>query len=388
MAEAAPSEVQDAAAPARRELRVLAGRNAGARTALEAGRWTEVGYAFSSDVVLRDPGARGVRLRLRPTEDAADLDLLEGAVELLGHPIAAPATAILPGYVPLFLGDCAIALGAPDGTRWPEADRLVRAARPPADEPLAEAEDGGALQPSGLPPWRLISPVASALPRLAPAAPVVGGAVAAVAAVLLGWTAVAGWLNRTPTADRAAALLQADGFRGLQVRSGGEGLVIEGVLGRGAELARLQADVARRRWPALVRVRTNDSLVQNVSDILRTNGYEAEVHALGPGILSAAVHGGDPARLDVIRAKTLHEVAGLRQLVINGAQNGDSSLLVAGDPNKRVVSVVGGEDGYVQTRDGSRYFVGAVLPDGHTVTGIEGQTVTVEKDGRTTNLAF
>ena len=56
--------------------------------------------------------------------------------------------------------------------------------------------------------------------------------------------------------------------------------------------------------------------------------------------------------------------------------------------NKRVVSVVGGEDGYVQTRDGSRYFVGAVLPDGHTVTAIEEQSVTVQKDGRITNLTF
>ncbi len=301
MAEAGLSDVQDAPAPAGRELRVLAGRNTGARTVLEAGRWTEVGYAFSSDVVLRDPGARGVRLRLRPTEDAADLDVMEGSVELLGHRVAAPATVILPGYVPLFLGDCAIALGAADGERWPEADRLVRAARPSDEVPDAAEEEGALVEPAGLPAWRLISPAASVLPKLAPAAVVVGGALAAVVLLLFGWTAVSAWLNATPTPDKAQAALEVDGFHGLQVRPGPDGLIVEGVLARGSELARLQADVARRRWPVVLRVRTNDSLVQNVSDILRTNGYEAEVHALGPGLLTAAVHGGDPAKLDVLR---------------------------------------------------------------------------------------
>ena len=112
------------------------------------------------------------------------------------------------------------------------------------------------------------------------------------------------------------------------------------------------------------------------------------MRALGPGVLSASVSGGDPARLDLVRRTALRDVAGLRQLVINGDADRDAGLLVEGDPAKRVVSVVGGDDGYVQTRDGSRYFVGAMLPDGHTVTAIEGQTVVVQKDGRPTNLKF
>ncbi len=387
MSLAEPSEPEALARAGAWELRVLAGRNTGASVALAAGRWAEVGYAFSNDVVLRDAGARGVRLRLRPGDDAVELEVAEGAAELLGHMVQAPATAILPAYVPLMLGDCAIALGAAGAPRWAEAERLLAAARPPAPGD-ADASSEPAQTLADLPPWKLISPAAGFLPKLAPVLPVLGGAVAAVAVLLGGWTLVTRWLEATPTPEHAEAALAADGFKGLQVRAADQGLIVDGVLSHGGDLARLQADVGRRRWPATVRVRTNDGLIQNVADMLRTNGYAAEVRALGPGVLSAQVSGGDPARLDLVRRTALHDVAGLRRLAVNGDADRDAGLLVEGDASKRVVSVVGGDDGYVETRDGSRYFVGAMLPDGHTVTAIEGQTVTVLKDGRPTNLKF
>lgn len=367
------------------ELRVLAGRTTGASATLERDRWTSIGHAFDNDVVLRDPGARGVRLRLRPREGSAELDLVSGEVDLLGQRLTGPATAILPAYVPLTLGEAALALGEAAGARWPEAERLLRAGRPDlASEPPAEGDEAARL-----PAWRVISPAVRQLPKLAPALPVVGGALVAMIVVALGWAGVSAWLNRAPTPERASELLAADGFKGLQVRSGADGLVIDGVLPRGPDLRRLQEDVQRRRWTAAIRVRTNDTLVQNVSDTLRTNGVDAEVHAIGPGLLVATTQISlDPARLETLRAKIVHETPGLRQLVINGASGGDVGLLVAGDPNKRVVSVVGGEDGFVKTSDGSRYFLGAVLPDGHTVTAIDGQTVTIQKDGRSTTLTF
>src|SRR5579859_5349405 len=93
------------------ELRVLGGFARGASASLQRQCWVEVGYALSSDLVIRDPGAKGVRLRLRPRDDAAELELLEGEVALLGHALSAPATAILPAYVPLSLGASAIAFG-------------------------------------------------------------------------------------------------------------------------------------------------------------------------------------------------------------------------------------------------------------------------------------
>ncbi len=379
-----PEGTPPAPAGAPCELRVLAGRSAGASVPIARKRWIEVGHAFSNDVVLRDPGARGVRLRLRAGDDSAELDLIEGSVELLGHSMTGPASAILPPYVPLMLGESAIAFGDPDGRRWSDADRLLRAARPDAANDT-EAED--TTSDTGvLPPWRVISPAASALPKLAPLVPIFGGAVASVAVLVIGWAAVTHWLSATPSPAKAQAALAAAGFKGVEVGSDANGLVIKGVLAHGADLTRLQADVQARGWPATYTVKTNDALVQNVGDVLRTNGFEADVKAIGVGVLAASVKGGDPARLELLRRRTLKDVPGLRQLVVNGG--GDGADLLAGDPNKQVTAVVGGDDGYVKTADGSRYFVGAMLPSGHTIVSIDGQTVRAEKDGRTTDLKF
>ena len=50
--------------------------------------------------------------------------------------------------------------------------------------------------------------------------------------------------------------------------------------------------------------------------------------------------------------------------------------------------MVPGDLAYVMTADGSRYFIGAVLPSGHRITRIAGDAVTVERDGRESTLNF
>lgn len=372
-----------AAAETALELRVLAGRSQGASAPLPEGRWIDVGHAFDNDVVIRDAGARGVRLRLRAGETSAEMELLEGAVSFLGHTTTAPASVILPAYTPLMLGESAVAFGRTDGARWPDALRLLRAGLPPseADGDAPESEAAG----RDLPAWRLMTPAATWAPKLAPVAPIIGGALAAVLiAAVLGFGA-SRLLSAAPSPAEAQRQLAAEGFKGVQVSSSDTGLVVRGVLPAERDVQRLRDSLARRRWTAAVTVRSSESLVRSVSDALRANGFEAEVRAVGAGVLAASVTGGDLSRLEGVRRRTLQEVAGLRQLVVNG---GEDPHLLGGDVNKRVVSIVDGADGFIQTADGSRYFLGAVLPSGHTITAIEGQSVRVEKAGRTTELKF
>jgi type III secretion protein D len=61
---------------------------------------------------------------------------------------------------------------------------------------------------------------------------------------------------------------------------------------------------------------------------------------------------------------------------------------VPDDPGKRIASLVPGEPAYLVTADGSRYFVGALLPSGHRVLLIADKTVTVERDGQLTKLTL
>src|SRR5690349_1682510 len=94
-------------------LKVLAGRVRGASAPLERGQTVTVGHDLDADIVLRDPSAQGVRLKLKARTEAADLELLEGRVVLLGHELTAPAQALLPLYLPLMIGDNAVAIGDP-----------------------------------------------------------------------------------------------------------------------------------------------------------------------------------------------------------------------------------------------------------------------------------
>lgn len=53
-----------------------------------------------------------------------------------------------------------------------------------------------------------------------------------------------------------------------------------------------------------------------------------------------------------------------------------------------VVKVIAGRNGHVMTADGSRYFVGAVLPTGHTIVEIQRTAVIVSKDGKRSQFDF
>ena len=74
----------------------------------------------------------------------------------------------------------------------------------------------------------------------------------------------------------------------------------------------------------------------------------------------------------------MHDIQGLKKVV---AVNLDSGKPKAAAAPKRVVSINTGSDPYVVTADGSRYFVGAKLPNGLQLAGIEGSDILLD-DGR------
>ena len=48
----------------------------------------------------------------------------------------------------------------------------------------------------------------------------------------------------------------------------------------------------------------------------------------------------------------------------------------------RIVSAISGDDPYIVTADGSRYYVGAELPQGGRLAGVEGDEVLIERNGQ------
>lgn len=367
-------------------LKVLSGRVRGAALSLPAGEAAELGHGFDADIVLRDPSAKGIRVRLTAGEDAAEIEVVSGQVEMLGHRLEAPARAVLPCYVPLLVGDNAVALGVEESPRWREAERLLVASTPaevdPAEAGSGFLDDGRSLLKRTLDRGLEL---AGRTPHLVPVL-VFGAALACVTYAVANVPKFAG---QEASPSKVHALLRQEGYGALAVQPEGEGkLVIAGVLSRDAEKARLTRLISDRELPARIEVVTSESLAHNVEDVFLANGLAATARPNGLARVQVQVTGpaDDVAKVEKI---ALSDVKGLRQLEIERGAGGDRFGEVFDQgPGKRVVAVVGGDAGYVATADGSRYFTGSMLPTGDRIVGVESQAVLVEKDGEKTRLMF
>lgn len=369
-------------------LRVLAGRARGAEAALAFGAAVTIGHDLDCDLVLRDSTARGVKLRLTPASPSTEIEVLAGEIELLGHALVAPAHAILPGYLPLIIGDNALAVGAPDSPRWAEAERLLNAAGERADNDDEDAA-APALTSDVLAGWRSIAERAYAAVRRTPHVAsilVFGGALACVTFAAANAPL---WDLNKPDSGRVHDLLKQNGFSRLAVKPAADGqLVIGGVLPREADKDRLVQIVDARHLPARIEVVTGESLAKSVEDVFTANGLPAAARPQGMAGVSVEVSG--PAdRVAEVERIVRADVRGLRALLIERRPGEDKAgKLFEDGPGKRVVSVVAGEAGFVTTADGARYFRGSVLPTGDRIVEVASQSVTVEKDGQTTQLMF
>lgn len=370
-------------------LRVLAGRVRGASAPLERGRVIAVGHDLDADIVLRDASAEGVRLTLKARADAADLDLTSGSVTLLGHELTAPAQAILPLYLPLLIGDNAVAIGEAESPRWSEAERILAAARPlpddDGDEDDAPAGDGRNWQ-------YLLNNTNALVSRSAKFVPVLLIAVVTISALFAISSGIPAWPKSQPKPAKVQAVLSEEGFDKLVVIKTEAGdLRIEGMLASDAERVRLQRVLASREWRPRLELQTHDGIARQVEELYLANGVKAAARSVGAGMVRLDVTGSDPDEAARLERLAMGEVKGLRRIDVSllpGADEGGRFEDIQQGGGKRVVSVIGGERGHVTTADGARYFPGAVLPTGHRIVSIEDTRVLVERNGSRSELNF
>lgn len=368
-------------------LKVLAGRVRGASAPLERGQAVTVGHDLDADIVLRDPSAEGVRLRLKARTDAADLELLEGRVVLLGHELTAPAQALLPLYLPLMIGDNAVAIGNPDSPRWSEAERILTAGRPINDDD----DEDDAAQPGQS--WQyLLNNTNALVSRSVKFVPVLLIAVITVSALFAISSGVQSWPKMQPKPAKVQGVLQDEGFTDLAVTKTSEGdLRIEGMVASDADRARLQRIMAAHDWQPRLQVQTQEGMARQVEDFYMANGVEASARSAGVGLVRLDVVGSSQEEAARLQRLAMTEVKGVRRIEINmlpGADEGGRFEDMQEGGGKRVVSVIGGPRGHVTTADGARYFPGAVLPTGHRIVSIEETKVLVERNGSRSELNF
>ncbi len=154
-----------------------------------------------------------------------------------------------------------------------------------------------------------------------------------------------------------------------------------------------------RQLRADIRVHVQNDIVEGVRDVYRTNGVRASVEPIGPGAVRVTTAESEPRDPGFMQNAAMEDVAGLvtmeaRNELPPAASPEADQVPQAPRPQgedkvgKQVVAIVKGDPSYVVTRDDSRYFVGSLLPTGHTIEAIDDQSVMLDWRGQKTSLDF
>ncbi|MGE0803875.1 MAG: hypothetical protein AB7G13_02545 [Lautropia sp.] len=355
------------------ELRVLEGPLRGASAPLPssapcvlAAGATAGDDAGAHDIVLRDAAAEPVRVRIRAELSQAVLEVLDGRVRIGNRTLASGERALWQAYVPLAIGDSIVAFGLACLDEWKTGTRSHRADGRTADGSPA---DGSAADGSGADDTA--------------ADGTAGGAATTADA---GRPAVAA---RPPRQRRAGIWLALVGAATLAFC--GVALGLAGSIAPAPVPTPLPsptpADPLAQRLDAI----DGEVLVRAVTETFRVNGVTVRAQVAGPGSVAVDASERDAARLARAEQAVRRDVHGLDTLVVRNAAPPvppPPAPRVPDDPGKRIASLVPGETAYLVTADGSRYFVGALLPTGHRITRIGAASVTVERDGQRSTLSF
>jgi pSer/pThr/pTyr-binding forkhead associated (FHA) protein len=303
-------------------LKVTAGVHKGAVIRLDTADMLVIGASDDCDVILADAGVRSHHCVLKRQADKFFLRTIEGALNVDGHEQDPGATIFVPLRVPVIIGSAAFEIVATNS---------------PVDAPPEVQENEHS--PTKAPPSR------SLVSRLLRRRPL--SVTAAVAAIIA-----------TVFAVRAISL------------------------GIGAQSA--QGATGEAIAAAAVTSRSGASIAHDVAEVLRLSGITCEAQYNGDGAVTVSGHLGDPQALEaIVKSRAIREIVGLKRvLAINIDHPGGSTRGTTVD-GTRIVSVVASADPYVVTADGSRYYIGASLPQGGRLAGVKEGEVLVERDGHT-----
>lgn len=379
-----PSPVTSGPDPSSPVLRILNGRLAGTERALTPGSTISIGYQFWQDVVIRDAATKGIAIDLALDADGgAQITILSGSATMLGSTIEAGGTAIVPAYVPFSLGGVAIAWGDPENARWGEAGGLAQAVpHPPPVPPTISDQAMTAIGRAGEGFGALLSPRRAI---------VLGG----VAALLIAATSAAPALEalglRGSPAQRVRHAMEVAGLPQLNaVDHGPAGVSVTGVVANEGQRVKAQDVLRASAVSGVINVQTMGELANASVDVARIRGLQAIARPIGPAAIELRTTPLDPEGRAKLTQAVRTDVPALKRLVLRDDMPPpeDVAVKTVADATKKVSTVVAGDPAYIQTVDGARYFNGAIMPSGHRLVSITGDTVMLEKNGRQTSLRF
>jgi type III secretion protein D len=366
-------------------LRVLNGRLAGTEKQLPTSGTVSIGHQFWQDVVIRDPATKGIAVDLQVDgEVGARITVLTGEALLLGSHVGEGQTAILPAYVPFSIGGVALAWGDPESARWAEASGIAGSTPAPSlppptpqDEAMALLGKAGAHVGSWFTRKRVI---------------VLGGVATLAAGAALAVPTMDALGLRADSAARADQILDGVGLAPLAATHDAAtgGVIVTGVVSNDAERLKAQETLRDHGIEAAVNVQTSAELARAAADVARIHGLQAVGRPISRTGVELRVTRMTEDQRGKLAQAIRTDVKQLGRLVFRDdlPPKDDTPLRAVADATKKVSTVIAGDPAYIQTVDGARYFPGAIMPSGHRLIAIQGDTVFFEKNGRETQLKF
>ena len=134
----------------------------------------------------------------------------------------------------------------------------------------------------------------------------------------------------------------------------------------------------------LMQARTGAAVAHDVAEVLRLSGIPCDARYDGNGVVTVRGHFGEPQAVrSIVLSRAMREIDGLKRvLVLNLDQPGKPAAEPEPPPGGRIVAAVAGSDPYITTADGSRYYVGATLPERGRLSGVTDGELLIERDGQ------
>lgn len=167
-------------------------------------------------------------------------------------------------------------------------------------------------------------------------------------------------------------------------------VVVRGILSRPRTEA-LSAAFRQQKVAYQLRLKTAEQLLEQVGNVFRINGYAAKLRYLGNAVIEVQnLDGNNPDIRHVAEyvKQDVSDLASLQFLKQQTLKDTDGGVTYQLDSGRRLTAVVDGDTAYVAATDGSRYFVGSILPGGYSIRQISADGVEVDKRGELAWLTF
>jgi pSer/pThr/pTyr-binding forkhead associated (FHA) protein len=364
----------------RHEFRVLSGAHSDASFILTAGDLLVIGSDASCDICLTDAGVAQRHATLTVNGKHASIRALDGVVKVDGEAIAANQRVSLQAGAEIMLGESAVQIKL-------GGDSILRTLLPEKNSRAAEGAEPvkDATQPRTKKPFVLAAILA--LPLI----------VAGVTTYLISQPSTPAGANASnnsaPVSEIAAAraAMKQAGLDGeVELSDSSYGIVVSGVVSRDS-VNKLQAVLASLHTSVIDSTIGEVEFLEQVREVFRTHGYDAAVSYLGGGRVRVENLDENASRVANAASQVRGDIAQLRELVFaapGDAQPPERALSYDNRSGDRLSLQINGDTSYLASTGGSRYFPGSILPSGHTVLRIVGDTVQLERDGQISWFKF